>query len=127
MSCENQAAAETPPAAALELARFCADCIADKKGENTVLLPLAGRSTVADYFVISTAGSEPQLQALVSHIERQVREKFRLRPLSQPGGTAGGWVLLDFSDVIVHLMTQEVRERYNLEAIWGAPAAAARP
>ena len=109
-----------------ELAEFCVKCIEDKQGENILMLPLAGRPTVADYFVIATVNSDPQLQAMVSHIERQVREKFQLRPLSRPGGGSGGWELIDFSDVVVHLMTAEVRERYNLEAIWSDVAAGRR-
>lgn len=101
------------------LADFCVACAEEKLAENTVLLDLANLSSVADYFVIATANSEPQLRALISFIERQVRDKFAIRPFSDGGDETGGWALLDFGTVIVHLMTPEMREKYNLEALWG--------
>lgn len=69
--------------------------------------------------MISTANSEPQLRALVSFTERELREKFQLRPLSQTGESVSGWMVLDFGNVIVHFMTPETRDRYNLEGLWG--------
>lgn len=110
---------ERVPVNAKELADFCIGCAEEKLGENPVLLTLGEASSVADYFVVVTANSEPQLRALISFIERQVREKFQLRPFSNGGDEVGGWALLDFGTVIVHLMTPEMRERYNLEALWG--------
>ncbi len=101
-----------------ELADFCVACAEEKLAENTVKLHVGPVSSVADYFVIATANSEPQLRAVVGFIEREAREKFRLRPLSESGESASGWVLLDFGAVIVHIMTPEVRDRYNLEGLW---------
>ena len=69
--------------------------------------------------MIATASSEPQLRALASFIERQVREEYKLRTLNQPDDSSSGWVLLDFGNLIVHLMTPESRERYDLEGLWG--------
>ena len=101
------------------LAEFCIKCAEDKKAENPVLLPLGPSSSIADFFVVASANSEPHLQALGSYIERQVRENMQLRVISGNEDNAGGWVLLDFGDVIVHLMLEEVREKYQLEALWG--------
>lgn len=101
-----------------ELADFCVACAEEKLAENTAKLHVGPVSSVADYFVIATAGSEPQLRAIVGFIEREAREKLRLRPLSESGESASGWVLLDFGTVIVHVMTPEVRDRYNLEGLW---------
>ena len=104
---------------AREIAEFCIRCAEDKKAEDPVLLKLPETSGVADFFVVATANSEPHLQALSHHITRQMRDVMQIRPLSGDDGDQGGWVLLDFNDVIVHLMLREVREKYRLETLWG--------
>ena len=102
-----------------ELADFCVKCVEEKLAENTVKIHVGPSSSVADYFVISTANSEPQLRALTGFLERKAREKLALRPLSESGESESGWILIDFGTVIVHIMTPEVRDRYNLEGLWG--------
>ena len=102
-----------------ELADFCMKCVDEKLAENTVKIHVGDSSSVADYFVIATANSEPQLRALTGFLEREIREKFALRPLSESGESASGWVLIDLGTVIVHIMTPEIRDRYNLEGLWG--------
>jgi ribosome-associated protein len=102
-----------------ELLDFCIKCADEKMAENIVTLEIGKVSSVADYMMVATASSEPQLRALSSFIERQVREKFQLRTLGQPDDSSTGWVLLDFGNLIIHLMTPESRERYNLEGLWG--------
>lgn len=104
---------------ARELAEFCVKCAEEKLAENPVILSLGTGSSIADYFVVAGANSEPQLRALTSFIERQVREVYQLRPLSGEIDSNAGWTLLDFGDVIVHLMTEEMREKYDLETLWG--------
>ncbi len=102
-----------------ELAKFCIQCAEDKKAEDPILIKLPETSGVADYFVVLTANSEPHLQALANYVERQVRDEFQLRVLSGDDSNPGGWVLLDFNTVIVHLMLPEIREKYQLENLWG--------
>ena len=104
---------------ARELAEFCIKCADDKKAENISLIKLPETSGVADYFVVATANSDPHLQALANYIERQVRETYSLRIISGENGDHGGWVLLDFNDVIIHIMLPEIREKYQLETLWG--------
>ena len=105
---------------ARELAEFCIKCAEDKIAENPVILPLGENSSIADFFVVATANSEPHLNALAGYIERQVREVYQLRKLSAGDDSAsGGWALIDFGDVIVHLMLPEIREKYQLETLWG--------
>lgn len=103
-----------------DLADFCISSAAEKMGGNLLKIDIAETSSIADFFVLATGESAPQLNALNGFIERQVRDKFQLRPLSVSGNDASGWILLDFGPVIVHLMTPEVRDRYNLEGLWGA-------
>ncbi|MBR7107525.1 MAG: ribosome silencing factor [Lentisphaeria bacterium] len=102
-----------------ELAEFCIKCAEEKFAENPALLALGEESSIADFFVVATATSEPQLRALASFIERQVREVYQLRPISDEADNAGGWTLLDFGNVIVHLMSPEMRDKYDLETLWG--------
>ncbi|MDR0931484.1 MAG: ribosome silencing factor [Victivallales bacterium] len=102
-----------------QLADFCVKCVDEKLAENTVKIHVGDSSSVTDYYVIATANSEPQLRALTGFLEREVREKFTLRPLSESGESSSGWVLVDFGTVIVHIMTPETRDRYNLEGLWG--------
>jgi ribosome-associated protein len=102
-----------------ELAEFCAKCADDKLGENIKVISVGAVSSIADYYVIATANSEPQLHALCSEIERRVRDEYKLHPTRTDGVGTGGWNLIDFSTVLVHLMTPEMRERYNLEGLWG--------
>ena len=107
-----------------ELAEFCAKCADDKLAENVKVISVGAVSSIADYYVIATANSEPQLHALCSELERRVRDQYKLHPTRTDGVGTGGWNLIDFSSVLVHLMTPEMRERYNLEGLWGdAPAA----
>ena len=106
-----------------ELLAFCVKCAEDKKAENLLALDTSKLSSVADRMLIATAGSEPQLRALSSFLERQVRETFHKRVSNQPDDASSGWVLLDYGNLIIHLMTSEMRGRYNLEGLWSdAPA-----
>ncbi len=109
---------EKKPTAA-EVADFCLRCAEEKLGEEVLKINIGAKSSFADWFVIVTANSEPHLRALTGFIERSLRETFQLRPLSESGETSGGWILLDFGNVIIHLMTREAREKYHLEGLWG--------
>ena len=102
-----------------QLLQLCVSSAEEKLAENVVTLTLGSASSVADYFVIATANSEPQLRAVADFIERRVREKFGVHTSSNAENNEGGWILLDFGNVIVHIMTPEMRSRYNLEGLWG--------
>ena len=102
-----------------QLVKLCVDSANEKLAENVVTLSIGPVSSIADFFVIATANSEPQLRAVSDFIERQVREKFGVHTASNAENNEGGWVLLDFGNVIVHIMTPEMRSRYNLEGLWG--------
>ena len=101
------------------LADFCVQEAANKLADDVIAIKVGEQTSVADYFVLCSANSEPHLRAVTDNLERQVREKFALRPLSCCGDPASGWILIDFGTVIVHAMTPEVRARYGLESLWG--------
>lgn len=102
-----------------KLALLCRDLAENKKAENIVVLDVREVSSVTDYFVIASGTSEPHLRAIVEEIRDQLRDEHHLRPKAVDGTLAAAWIVLDYFDVIVHVMRQDVRERYDLETLWG--------
>jgi len=85
-----------------------------KKAENIVVLDVRDLSSVTDYFVIASGTSEPHLRAIVDEVTGQLREKHGVRPRAVDGTVHGAWVVLDFFDVIMHIMRPDARERLRL-------------
>jgi len=108
------ARAERPP---LEVARRIVEVAEDKKAADIVLLDLAGVTTMADYFVICSGGSERQLGGIADGIIEGLKEQDIL-PVGREGGPTAHWVLLDYGAVIVHVMAQPERDYYTLEKLW---------
>ncbi len=81
------------------------------------MLDLKGVSNFTDYFVIMTAESGPQMRELAFQIETALEKQGR-KMYHREGTPEGGWVLLDFSDVIIHILRPEAREYYNIEKAW---------
>jgi ribosome-associated protein len=100
-----------------KLALLCRKLADDKKAENLVVLDVRKLSSVTDYFVIASGSSQPHLRAIVEEITSKLRDE-GLRPARTDGATAGSWVVLDYFDVIVHVMHTEARTRYDLEGLW---------
>jgi ribosome-associated protein len=102
-----------------KLALLCREFADNKKAENIVILDVRELSTVTDYFVIASGTSEPHLRAIVEEITSRLREDCHVRPRAIDGKLQTSWVVLDYFDVIVHVMRHDVRERYDLETLWG--------
>ncbi len=102
-----------------ELALLCRELADRKKAENIVVLDVRELSSVTDYFVIASGTSEPHLRAITDEITTRLREDHQVRPRAVDGTLHTAWVVLDFFDVIVHVMRTDVRERYDLEGLWG--------
>jgi len=102
-----------------KLAQLCWQYADNKKAENIVILDVREVSSVADYFVICSGSSEPHLRAISDEITTKLSEVQKLRPRAIDGTLQTQWVVLDYFDVIVHVMKTEVREKYDLEALWG--------
>lgn len=100
-----------------EIAQKCAAAADDKKASDILILDVAKLTSFTDYFVICSAPSERQVQAIVSNVEDVMREH-GIRPLGIEGMETCSWVLLDFGDVIVHCFTDAAREYYDLEGFW---------
>jgi ribosome-associated protein len=103
--------------AALDLARRVVELAEDKKAADMVVLELAPLTTLADYFVICSGGSERQLDAIADGIVEGLRPE-KVRPIGREGTAASHWVLLDFGSVIVHIFTPPERDYYGLEKHW---------
>src|SRR5437773_5994962 len=102
-----------------KLALLCRELADNRKGENIVILDVRELSSVTDYFVICTGTSEPHLRAIVDEMTTRLRQEHELRPRAMDGSFHTAWVVLDFFDVIVHVMRADVREHYDLEGLWG--------
>jgi ribosome-associated protein len=102
-----------------KLALLCRDFADNKKAENILVLDVQKVSSVTDFFVIASGTSTPHLRAIVEEISDRLREEYGVRPGAVDGTVQGAWVVLYYFDVIVHVMAAEVRERYNLEGLWG--------
>ena len=108
------AEAEMP---ALDLARRIVELAEDKKAADIVLLDLTGLTTVADYFVIASGGSERQLDAIADGIISGMRDE-KIHAYGREGTAASHWVLVDFGSVIAHVFTPPERDYYQLERHW---------
>ena len=100
-----------------EIAGRIVELAEDKKAADIVLLDLSALTTMADYFVICSGGSERQLDAIAGGIVDGMREE-GVRPFGREGTAASHWVLVDFGFVIVHVFTPPERDFYDLERHW---------
>jgi ribosome-associated protein len=111
----------TPPVGerpALEIARRVVELAEDKKAADIVLLDLTGLTTLADYFVIASGGSERQIDAIADGILGGLRDE-KIRAIGREGTPDSHWILLDFGAVVVHIFTPPERDYYQLEKHWG--------
>jgi len=81
------------------------------------LLDIRNVASFADYFVIASAGTSRQMEAVLDSVEKAL-EADKVRPMGREGKADSGWVLLDYGDVIVHLFAPEERAYYDLESLW---------
>lgn len=101
------------------IAEFCAREAGEKKALDVVSLKVAELTTIADYFVLCTAQSEPQMRALSNWIQKSIFDELKVKAVTVDGEPVSKWILIDFGAVIIHIMTAEMRDRYQLEKLWG--------
>ncbi len=93
--------------------------ILDKKGENVISLDLRKiDEAVADFFIICEASSTTQIKAIADNVEMQVKEACGENPYKHEGFAALQWVLVDFVNIVVHIMQPETRKFYKIEEMW---------
>ncbi|HJP27868.1 MAG TPA: ribosome silencing factor [Dehalococcoidia bacterium] len=100
-----------------EIARAAVDEASEKLGSDIVLLDTDGVSSFADYFVIISGETDRHLESMAEDISRRSR-KMGVHVTHREGSGKGGWVLIDFTGVVVHLFTREQRDHYGLEQLW---------
>ena len=96
------------------------DIVEEKQASDIVLLDIHEQTSIADYFVIATVDNERQAKAIEDDLLQKLRVEQNIRPLGIEGveNRGGGWTLVDYGDVIVHLFTEESRNYYKLEELW---------
>lgn len=101
----------------LDLTKKIATILDGKKAQDLAVLSVKGISPIADYFIIATGTSSTHINALADYVEKGMREEgVTLR--HKEGKLQGGWLLLDFRDIVVHIFSDDLRKYYSLERIW---------
>jgi ribosome-associated protein len=101
-----------------ELALACAKAADEIKAENVRVWDMRGISNLTDYMVVCSGSSMPQLRAVLRDVAGQVEELHGVKPVTTEGKADTRWVVLDYIDVMVHVMHDELREYYGLEDLW---------
>ena len=95
------------------------EAIQDTKGEDIKLLDLTKiENSAADYFIICSANSNTQVNAIAGNIEKKVRNELKNRPWHVEGTENAMWILVDYISVVVHIFQKHIREFYDLEDLW---------
>ena len=101
-----------------DLKKLVVQAAADKKAFDILVLDLRKRSDLTDFFVICSASSRMQVQAITDSILEQIYESPH-KLSSTEGYTVGNWVVLDLVDVVAHIFHKDIRAQYDLERLWG--------
>lgn len=100
-----------------DMALFSAKVLDNKKAQNITVINISSRAAFADYMVLASGGSERQVNTLCDELEDQL-EKEGVSVKSIEGKKNSGWLLMDYGDIIVNLLTASMRKKYNIEKVW---------
>jgi ribosome-associated protein len=106
------------PLSGLELAQRTVQFAQDKKAIDPLILDLRKISTIADYLVICSAQSEPQLKAIANGVEKGLKDECGQPPLAVDGFPTSQWIVIDYGDVMLHIFHEQKRGVYALEDLW---------
>lgn len=101
-----------------QLAEHIASLLDKKKARDVKILRVTKKTVIADYFVIAGGTSSTQVKALADEVEYQIGVNDGIKPANVEGRGTGGWILLDYENVLVHVFDPKMREFYNLEKLW---------
>lgn len=96
------------------IARF----LDDNKAKDIVILNVANVCSLSDYFIIATGSSTPHVRALTENIRKKIKDVFSRLPMGEESERMSKWNLLDYGEVVVHIMNQEQRDTYKIEKFW---------
>ena len=99
------------------MAMVAAKAIDDKKGQDISIIDIGPKAAFADYMIIASGGSDRQVKALCDEVEDKLAEQGVFVKHIE-GKNNSGWILMDYGDIIVNLLTAELREKYNIEKVW---------
>ncbi|HEY7725338.1 MAG TPA: ribosome silencing factor, partial [Anaeromyxobacteraceae bacterium] len=106
-----------PPDTSRPRALAVARAALDKKAEDVVVLDVRGLASYADYFVLATADSERQATAVADHVDERL-EAEGARKVGVEGYEQGRWILVDYGDVVAHVLSRQARDLYDIEGLW---------
>ena len=101
-----------------QILKIITESIFEKKGVDVKILDLRNITTIADYFVICSGESDMQVKAIADNVDKSLSDE-GIKVWKKEGFKALSWVLIDLSDIVVHVFRNESRQFYNLERIWG--------
>ncbi len=102
-----------------KIAKTAAITAEANKAVDVLVLEMASLTVICDYFVICTGNSAPHLKSLADHIVEEVKKEMEIKPSSVQGDSGSRWIVVDFGSVIVHILSPEMREFYQIENMWG--------
>ncbi len=115
---ENRQGSETGQGpSGRDLAEKAASALADKKGEDMLILDVRGISSVTDYMLIVSGNSSPHLKAMLNGTEKDLKTN-GVYCYRKAGSPESGWIILDYSDVVIHIFSKEKRGYYSIEDLW---------
>ena len=103
-----------------EIELIC-DALLDRKGYNIKRLDVSGLSPVSDVFIIASGSNRNQLEAMCDAVEEKCRDN-EIYLKEREGRAEGGWILLDYDNIVVHIFSSEMREFYDLDHVWRGAA-----
>jgi len=106
-----------------QLKQLVLDTLADMKARDVSVLDVRGKTAVTDFMVVASGTSDRQVKAIAETVALRAKDAGE-PPLGSEGVNEGEWALIDLNEVVVHVMLPKVRDFYNLERLWSAPAAA---
>lgn len=101
-----------------KLVEIIVKILSDKKATNIVVIDVSRKSSFTDYLILASGGSLRQLNSLVNDIEDKLAEN-EVLPKAVEGKQNSDWLLMDYADVVVNVLAEDARERYNIERVWG--------
>ncbi|WP_329241172.1 ribosome silencing factor [Actinoallomurus sp. NBC_01490] len=101
-----------------QLVQIAAEAAAEKLAENIIAYDVSEQLVITDAFLLCSAANDRQVRSIVDEVERRLREDADAKPVRREGEREGRWVLLDYSDIIVHIQHEEDRVYYALERLW---------
>lgn len=101
-----------------EMVEIITEALLSRKGKDITLLDVSELTTLTDYFVVCHGTSDVQIKALADAVEEDMREKTGEKAWKKEGLQGRSWVILDFVNIVVHIMSKEKRDFYGIERMW---------